>query len=357
MRIGIFDPYLDDCGGGEKYMMTIANVLSKEHQVDVFWDTPTDLQKVSERFNLDLKKVTLVKNIFTTNVSIVSRMKESSKYDTIIILSDGSLPLLLSKKLLVHIQRPIEIGRFSLIGKVKKARVSSFFCNSEFTKSFIDSQFHIEAGVVYPPVDLHPKKVKKENIILHVGRYRVFDKTVGVGDFKKQNIMIDSFKEMVDHGLKGWKFVLCVSVLDKDKADFESLVKKTKDYPVEFEINKSNEELWEFYSKAKIYWHASGYGEDLKKYPERAEHFGISTVEAMGAGAVPVVIDAGGQSEIVTDSGNGMLWKTIPELIEETLILINSKDLLGELSKAAQKRSKDFSLSEFEKHINKLINV
>ena len=36
MKIGIFDPYLDDLGGGEKYMMKIAQCLGKNHDVSIF---------------------------------------------------------------------------------------------------------------------------------------------------------------------------------------------------------------------------------------------------------------------------------------------------------------------------------
>ena len=38
MKIGIFDPYLGTLSGGEKYMLSIASCLSKEHEVYVFWD-------------------------------------------------------------------------------------------------------------------------------------------------------------------------------------------------------------------------------------------------------------------------------------------------------------------------------
>lgn len=355
MKIGIYDPYLDDCGGGEKYMMTIAAVLSAKHDVDVFWDNNSDFKNVIERFNLDLSKVNLVKNIFTPQTSTLSRILKSRKYDSIIILSDGSLPFIFSKKLYLHIQRPISINKFSIFERIKKRRISGFFCNSKFTKSFIDSQFLIDAKVIYPPVELHPKSIKKENMILHVGRFRVFDKTNGAEDYKKQYVLIDAFKQMIDHGLKDWKFVLAVSVQEKDQKIFEDLQKKAKGYPIHFMINKSNNDLWEYYSKAKIYWHATGFSEDLKKYPERAEHFGISTVEAMGAGVVPVVINAGGQSEIITDGENGMLWETVPELIEETLIIISSEKLRKELSDEAIKRANDFTLGMFSKHIIELI--
>ena len=63
------------------------------------------------------------------------------------------------------------------------------------------------------------------------------------------------------------------------------------------------------------------------------EHFGISTVEAMSAGAVPIVYRGGGQVEIVRDDENGMLWKTIDELTTKTRTIIEDSSLYMRLSK------------------------
>ena len=78
-----------------------------------------------------------------------------------------------------------------------------------------------------------------------------------------------------------------LSVNPDEEELFSQFRKSAEGFPIEFLVNKKNDELWGIYSKAKIYWHASGFGEDLEAHPEFAEHFGISTVEAMGAGAVP----------------------------------------------------------------------
>ena len=353
MRIGIFDPYLDDLGGGEKYMMTIAQCLSENHQVDVFWDNQQDLKDLNRRFAIDFSRVKIVTNLFSPRVSTLKRFFQTRKYDSIIFLSDGSLPLLGSKKLFVHIQQPLKIMQTnSLIDKIKISRVNSFFCNSEFTKSFIDQKFHLKSAILYPPVDLNPKNIKKENIILHVGRFRV--KNVKNDDYKKQTVMIDAFKQLIDKGLKNWKFVLAVSIQEKDQNAFEEVKKKTAGYPVDFLVNKNNNELWNIYSKAKIYWHATGFGEDLVKNPEYAEHFGISTVEAMGAGAVPVVINAGGQKEIVIDGENGFTWDSLEELQAKTLKLVNDSSLLNKFSQNAIKTSKNFSKEKFFEQVNNL---
>ncbi len=354
MRIGIFDPYLDDLGGGEKYMMTIAQVLSEKNEVDVFWDNKSDLDGLLKRFSLDLSRVKIVPNIFSPKFSTLQRFLASRKYDRVIFLSDGSIPLVFPK-LLVHIQQPLDkLQSNTLTGKLKVKRVNVFFCNSNYTKSFIDEKFHLKTKILFPPVKIKSTNEKKENIILHVGRFRI--KNVNNDDYKKQHIMVSEFKKMVDKGLKGWKFVLAVSVNEKAIKAFEEMKSFAKNYPIEFLVNKSNDALWETYSRAKIYWHASGYGEDLKTHPEFAEHFGISTVEAMGAGAVPVVINAGGQKEIVKDADNGFLWDTLMELQTKTLKLINNEKLLNDLSKNAKEKAKDFSEENFSETVNGFIN-
>lgn len=362
MRIGIFDPYLDDLGGGEKYMVSIAEHFSKDHQVEIFWENADDLKKISERFSLNISKIKLVKNIFSPNYSLFKRLKESIKYDVIIVLSDGSLPILLAKKVLIHFQQPFPSIKPNFKNFLKKVRLSSFFCNSKFTKSFIDKEFTVNSEVIYPAIEIKAKNTKKENIILHVGRFRVKDVTTsiagvnkGIGDYKKQGVMIRAFRELVDEGLKNWKFVLAVSVNQNEQEIFSQFQKTVKGYPIEFLINKNNDELWDIYSKAKIYWHASGYGEDLDAHPEFAEHFGISTVEAMGAGAVPVVINAGGQKEIIEDGKNGFLWDSLNELKSKTLKLMDNEALSSKLSIEARASAKKFDKENFYQAIDNLI--
>ncbi len=350
MKIGIFDPYLDDNGGGERYMMTIAQVLSRVHDVDVFWNNRVDFNNVKERFSLDFSKVKLHENIF--NYSFVKKQKASKKYDIIIVLSDGSIPVLSSKKLYLHMQQPM-FSKLSVKDKLKLKRVKKIFCNSQFTKEFIEKNYKVKCDLLYPPVSILGNNSEKEDIILHVGRFRVLN--VKNEDYKKQHVMIDEFKKMVDGGLKNWKFVLAVSLNDVKDERFVRMKKAAEGYPIEFLINTSNKHLWDVGKKAKIYWHATGFGEDLEKNPHFAEHFGISTVEAMGAGIVPVVINAGGQKEIVTDGETGFLWNSLSEFKEKTLRLINDEKLLHEMSKKAFERSKDFSEDNFEKSVFEFI--
>lgn len=357
MKIGIFDPYIDDLGGGEKYMATIAECLSKKHEVTIFWDNLQDIDNLLQRFSLDLSRVRISKNIFSKKVSLISRLVATRSYDVIILLSDGSIPVTLSKKLFIHLQAPMAHVKISnLKTKLKILRVDKFFCNAYFTKRYIDQQFGVDSAVIYPPVSIYKIPQRKKNLILHVGRFRALNVDLNrMVDYKKQSLMIDAFKMLVNEGLSEWRFALAVGLKEEDESNFKKLREDAAGYPIDFFMNKTNDELWNFYSKAKIYWHASGFGEDLKKYPERAEHFGISTVEAMGAGAVPVVINAGGQPEIVTEGVNGFLWNTIEELKEKTLLVIHDNKKREELVKNAQKRATMFSKERFCREIYELI--
>ena len=342
MKIGIFDPYLDSLSGGEKYMLSIAACLASYHEIFIFWDLRQEAeikQRAYKKLGIDISKVRFVENIFSSDVSFVSRVKASQKYDLIIYLSDGSIPFLWSK-LYIHFQFPVEWVKGNSIKTIfKLKRVGKIFCNSFFTKNYIDKKFNVQSMVLYPPVIIKEKRLGKEDVILHVGRFGI--NTEG-SNYKKQDVLIKVFKKMVDSGLRGWRFTLIIGVGKVDKDNLEQLKKIAKGYPISIIENPSNDFLWEQYTKAKIYWHASGFGEDLEKHPEKAEHFGISTVEAMGAGVVPVVINAGGQREIVEDGKNGFLWNTQDELIEKTNELIQNTKLWKEMSKAAIQRTQVF---------------
>lgn len=353
MKIGIFDPYLDDIGGGEKYMMTLASCLSKDNDVYVFWDDQEVLKSLTRRFSIDLSRVNFYKNIFSSKYSFIQKIIETKKFDIIIFLSDGSIPVALSKKIFLHIQQPLPRVKPNLLSSLKLKRVNAVFCNSAFTKSFVDKELAIQSKVLYPPIEIKVSQKKKENYILHVGRFR--DARVNNEDYKRQGMMVQCFKEMIDKGFKGWKFVLCVGLNSTDEESFNMIKESANGYPIEFLVNKSNDELWDIYSKAKIYWHATGFGEDLDVHPEFAEHFGISTVEAMGSGCVPVVINAGGQKEIITDGENGYLWNTIEELKKRTIELATNEGKLNTLSNAAKRRAGYFAGERFCRELKEII--
>jgi len=96
------------------------------------------------------------------------------------------------------------------------------------------------------------------------------------------------------------------------------LKKISEGYDIEFHVNMPHKEVLSFLEESKIYWHARGYGETD---PNEYENFGITTVEAMAAGCIPLVINLGAQPEIVQHKRTGYVWNNVEELVHYTQTL------------------------------------
>ena len=115
-------------------------------------------------------------------------------------------------------------------------------------------------------------------------------------------------------------------------------------------------ELHQLYAASKLFWHATGLGEDEVAHPERFEHFGITTVEAMAAGCVPVVLGKGGQPEIVHSGVDGILWSSEDELVAQTISLVQDENRRMRLAAAARARAWDFDQSVFRVRLDEVLS-
>src|SRR5581483_5612288 len=115
------------------------------------------------------------------------------------------------------------------------------------------------------------------------------------------------------------------------------------------------DELIKEYAKSRFYWHAAGFGEDERSEPIRFEHFGISTVESMAAGCVPIVFGKAGQREIVRHGRDGLLWKTLDELSKQTRWLIGNSPREASIREAARGRSLRFGQAAFDDRLDRLL--
>ncbi|MEM4234867.1 MAG: glycosyltransferase [Candidatus Methanomethylicaceae archaeon] len=209
-----------------------------------------------------------------------------------------------------------------------------FLAISNYTQRWIDQYWGVNSFVLYPPVRKMEcgQGFEKENLIVNIGRF------FSGNHNKKQDILVKAFIEMYEKGWgKGWELVLIGRKhADRESQSFvQSLYSLSQGYPVRFLHDLPKEELVAYLSKAKIYWHATGYGENWELNPEKFEHFGLSTIESMQYGAVPLVYNTGGQPEIVKHGVNGFVWNTLEELIHLTTCLIRSHSLWMRYSQAA----------------------
>jgi glycosyltransferase involved in cell wall biosynthesis len=222
--------------------------------------------------------------------------------------------------------------------------------NSPYTARWIERLWCRPATVLYPPVQLR-RAGEKRPIILAVGRFFTNDS----GHSKKQLELVEAFRAACAQGLDGWELHLVGGCSKEHRGYVESVRKAAVGLPVQFHVNARGEDLAELFASASIFWHAAGFGEDVDTHPDRFEHFGISVVEAMSAGAVPIVYAHGGPGAIVADTGCGAEFRTLDELTSTTLRLARDPVEVARLAAVARARAADFAYDRFADTLTALV--
>lgn len=331
MKIGFYSPYLDSFGGGERYTLTLAAHWAKTHDVTIFWEGQKIKDEARKRLNIDISSARVIPWV---------RVFATLTLDCLFVLSDGSVPVSFARRNILHLQLPFP--RLAASDR-KLARYSSVVVNSRFTADHVDPRLFSKTSVIYPPVAaISGSSRPKQKIILSVGRF---------SPLKKQEVMIDAFKKA---GLDGWKLVLVGGLLPGDARYFGELEKKIRQSRIELVPNADHTALTDLYRSASVYWHAAGFGETD---PQHMEHFGISTVEAMSAGVVPVVYAAGGQKEIVEHGKNGFLWESEKDLIVQTKQALSGGKKTEQMRQSAVRRAADFDVPKFTQSFDALLRT
>lgn len=256
-----------------------------------------------------------------------------------------SLPLLLLRKL----GRRTACHRYNL-GRRELRTYEAVIAISHYVAEWVRQRFGKPSLLLYPAVDTRAfRPGPKRRMIVSVGRFQPAPGS------KKFEALIEAFRRLTaDGSAAGWELVLCGGTdgsagYDRYLGELRTLAAGLN---VRFAVNVSFAEIADLYARASVYWHAMGYGEDAEVHPERYEHFGISTVEAMAAGCVPMVINGGGQPEIVTDGVSGYLWNDPDELAAQFHRFVELPEVEADHFRAAtQARAEEFSLDAFRRNV------
>lgn len=367
MRVGIYYPFRVFPGGGEKYLFTIAALLAADHHVEMI--SPFDNNYAETARVLGIAWPNIPQRVWGTTAgrwhgawrdlhSIFQK-----RYDLFIALGNSVMPQVsgFGRKNLYILQFPFPTGRMGWLQRyVIRYRLRTYhqlIVYSKFVARWTEVRVNEDLGlrlpiqVLYPFFDQIEPARHKQPVILSVGRF------FAGGHNKKHREMIAAFRQLCDDGLTGWQLHLAGTTRPEPEhqAYVQDLRSFAQGYPVRFHLDTTRESLLSLYQAASLYWHATGLGENAKEQPELMEHFGITVVEAMSFGAVPLVFNAGGPVEIVSAANSGLVFETPAELRHLTMQLINDQTQLQGYAERARSRAKDFSLPIFMNHLQTML--
>lgn len=211
----------------------------------------------------------------------------------------------------------------------------SFLVNSNYTMNLAKMLFP-KLGispkfmkVVYIPIKTYKKpdlSLKDPKTVVSIGR---------INNGKKLDTIVKIAKGMPD-----FKFYI-IGAINKGDYNYYNYLMSIKPRNLEIFANASESKKQEILQKGFIYLHAN-----------RKEHYGISILEAMACGLVPVVPMSGGPWIDIVERGKfGYGFNTIDEAIEvlETVDLNKNKEIFESLSR--------FSQSQFKEDLSDLVTM
>lgn len=330
-------------GGGMAYILGVALALSERDEVRLLFPTRISRESVTRLFPIPIDGLdlgTAPKIRFALGRELLNLVSNGR-----VVIQATEVPRL---KGIWNAHLVCEFPFQRRLGPGSRLRLAAFrsiVANSAYTATWIERRWGRRAQVLHPPVFPIPVREKKPWIVA-LGRF-----TDG-GRSKRQLEMVRTFRRMVEEGLDGWELHL-VGTAQTPEYAFQ-VAQEGEGLPVVLHLDASREELEAVCGAASLFWHFTGAGEDPETAPERMEHFGIATVEAMSAGAVPVVVARGGQPEIVQE-GTGLLWSTFEECAESTLRLCRDGELRARLAEGARRRAGDFAWPAFAERARELL--
>ena len=213
-------------------------------------------------------------------------------------------------------------------------RVGILLSVSDFTRGFVAKKWERDSKTVYPPCPVEDysefTNVKsRENLVVTIGR---------IVPEKRFHLFIELARIVPKT-----RFVAIGSLSDETSAYYDQL-KKSAPENVSFVLSPLRK-VRDILGRAMAYVHCA-----------ENEHFGITIVEAMAAGCVPIVHDSGGPKEIVT-SDVGLRWSNLSVAARQIVMLAENDSLRRELSAAASVRARQFRPEVFESEMTRILAV
>ncbi len=206
----------------------------------------------------------------------------------------------------------------------KIRRIGLILAISQYSKSHFDRAWKVPTTLVYPACNMIQPSHSRDNVVVTAAR--------GVPEKN-----LELFWEIARR-CPNYEFILLLT-LDPRFIEYSRALQGTAPVNGRVIVNPGKEMYQGTLARSRVYLHLM-----------RGEHFGITVVESMSAGCVPVVHDSGGPKEIVTNVG--LLWREVDEIPR----LLSVADASYEaMSKLSMERAKTFSREKFDESFGEVL--
>lgn len=309
MRIGIIHGQLTTLGGAEKVALSLIKALKKRgHEINMYF-TSTSSDKIIETILGDLLVDVRVHKAFQLKVSsfgiyksLMNRviLTKVGSNDDVLVETGGALnPLWFTKKPYIAYCNGLDMLSSESIQKKyggwlklywypysmlcnsarRRKNYPMIVSNSQYTQELVKSILGVDSQVIYPPVEINrfrSELTKREPKIVILGRFAA----------EKNYELAVEIAEIVGEV----EFIFLGSM--GDPAYYKKLerivAEKRLSHRIKFVSNVPMHVLREILGEARIYLHC--------RYNEP---FGITVVEAIASGCIPIVPDGSAHRETV----------------------------------------------------------
>jgi glycosyltransferase involved in cell wall biosynthesis len=343
-KVVFYTPFDLLAGGGDRYLLSAAAALARDH--DVFLATEEiysalRLRNLSRELGIGALDVTPIRREELTSLGEIACS---------VMLGNEALPCFagFGRRNVYVCQFPfripldVEVARRRNIVTIDQTVVYSRFVEDHLVSELA------RLGVEPPPIRIVAPPVATASG--GTGRLAPPYRIVSLGRFfegghnKRHDVAIEAVRRLCDQGLAAELHLIgTLHSSTEHRAYYGRLKVQAAGLPVKFHPNAPRDRVERLLDEAHVYWHAAGFEIDTARTPEKCEHFGISIVEAMSAGCVPVVYAEGGPLEIVSEGQTGHLYRTIDELVGKTRSLLEDPDRWARLAAQAKAGAARFS--------------
>jgi len=324
--LGIYNSYWNTMGGGENHALSLLIFIASVENFDeihLISETDFSFQELERRFNLNLDKFKkkVITNFTSSHTSIYHTFINSTFCSNLESFAYAKSYYIVS---------------FPHISYSKKLFNNYIFLfNSGYTLKWSHKFWghEYESALVLPLLGMSPVHIdfnKNKFGCLLVGRY--FD---GVGHKKNHNLAIQAFKNVNSEATKKIHLTI-VGSLDKTYQNyFNGLVKlRNSNKEITLLKNIDSSHLHKIYKNSRFILSLTGMDADEDNEPQNLEHFGMTIIEGMLNGCIPIVYSKGGPSETVRSTKVGFMFSSLDELTNILNQLQSYKeDILNNLSR------------------------